>query len=95
MSVPPDREAAVRWLTLSAEQGNENAQYVLDHTNDGTSLFTCAARLLHPMGRIFQDQTPQSLTGVHLTDSKLRRKMRDKRITLGHRPDDHEEMTMR
>lgn len=70
------------------------ARYLLDHTNGGASPFACAARLLHHMGRIFQDQTPP-LAGVRFTDSKLRQKMRDKRVALGHRADDHEDMTMR
>ena len=29
--VPQDRDAAGRWLSLAAAQGNEYAQYFLDH----------------------------------------------------------------
>ena len=32
--VPQDPEAAVRWFALSAAQGNEYAQYFLDHMDD-------------------------------------------------------------
>jgi len=89
--VPQDRETAVRWFTLAAEQGNEYAQYFLDHMNDSPSLFASATRLLHHMGNIFRDQTPRSADGINFVDSKLRRKIREKKIAMGHKPDDHEE----
>lgn len=89
--VPQDKEAAVRWFTLSAEQGNQYAQYFLDHMDDGPSLFTSVTRLLHHMGRIFQEQAPPQTGGVSFVDSKLRRKIREKKIAMGHKPDDHEE----
>lgn len=44
------------------------------------------------MGRIFQEQRPQPVLGMRLAvDSKLRRKIREKKIAMGHKPDDHEE----
>ena len=44
------------------------------------------------MGRIFQEQRPQPVAGVRMTvDSKLRRRIREKKIAMGHKPDDHEE----
>ena len=91
--VSKDKDAAVHWLTLSAEQGNEYAQYLLDHINDTKldSLLTSATRLLHHMGRIFQDETPPPSGGVSLVESKLRRKIREKKIAMGHKPDDHED----
>ena len=88
--VPQDRDAAARWFTLSATQGNQYAQYFLDHMGDGPSLFTSATRLLHHMGRIFQEQAPPS-GGISFADSKLGRKIREKKIAMGHKPDDHEE----
>ena len=91
--VPQDREAAVRWFTLAAEQGNEYAQFFLDHMNDTPSLFASATRLLHHMGRVFQDQAPPPSGGISFVDSKLRRKIREKKIAMGHKPDDHEEPT--
>ena len=91
--VSKDKDAAVHWLTLSAEQGNEYAQYFLDHINDTKldSLLTSATRLLHHMGRIFQDDTSRPSGGVSLVESKLRRKIREKKIAMGHKPDDHED----
>ena len=89
--VPRDREAAVRWFTLAAEQGNEYAQFFLDHMDDTPSLFASATRLLHHMGRVFQEQGPPPSDGISFVDSKLRRKIREKKIAMGHKLDDHEE----
>ncbi len=91
--IPQDREAAVRWFTLAAEQGNEYAQYFLDHMNDrqGPPLLTSATRLLHHMSRIFQEELPPVQPGIHFVESKLRRKIMEKRLALGHRADDHED----
>jgi len=91
--VPQNRDAAVRWFTLAAEQGNEYAQFFLDHMNDSPPLFASATRLLYHMGRIFQEQAPHSAGGINFVDSKLRRKIREKKIAMGHKPDDHEEQT--
>ena len=44
------------------------------------------------MGRIFQDNSvPPSPPGGQRVDRKLRQKIRQKKIALGHKPDDHEE----
>ena len=51
-----------------------------------------AASLLHHMGRIFQEQRPQPVAGMRVAvDSKLRQRIREKKIAMGHKPDDHEE----
>ena len=89
--VPQDRDAAVRWFTRAAAQGNEYARFFLDHMDDAPSLFASAARLLRHMGRIFQEQAPPPGGGISFVDSKLRRKIREKKIAMGHKPDDHEE----
>ena len=93
--ISQDRESAVRWFTLAAEQGNEYARYFLDHMDDSPSLFASATRLLHHMGRIFQEQAPPPSGGISFVDSKLRRKIREKKIAMGHKPDDHEEQVQR
>ena len=91
--IPQDKDAAARWFTLAAAQGNEYAQYFLNHMNDpqGPPLLTNATRLLHHMSRIFRDEAPPSLPGINFVDSKLRRKIREKKIAMGHKPDDHED----
>lgn len=91
--IPQDRDAAVRWFTLAAAQGNEYAQYFLDHMNDshGPPLLTSATRLLHHMSRIFQDQAPPPQPGIRFVESKLRQRIREKKIAMGHKADDHED----
>ena len=55
-------------------------------------VFNTTASLLYHMGRIFQEQHPQPAGGMRVAvDSKLRRKIREKKIAMGHKPDDHEE----
>lgn len=96
--VPQDQEAAVRWFTLSAAQGNEYAQYFLDHMDEGLSILSCATRLLHHLSGIFREQNPQGPGKTFvLTDRKLRQRIREKKMAMGHKPDDHEdaEISMR
>ncbi len=91
--IPQDQGQAVHWLGLSAQQGNQYAQYYLNHVY--SSIFSSTASLLYHMGRIFQDQRSQPAAGIRVAvDSKLRRKIREKKIAMGHKPDDHEEQTM-
>ncbi len=56
------------------------------------SVFSSTASLLYHMGRIFQEQRPQPVAGIQAAvDSKLKRKIREKKIAMGHKLDDHEE----
>ena len=92
--VAQDREQAYNWLSESAFQGNEYAQFLLDHFNDSLrpTVLLAVTNLLHHMGRIFQDNSiPPSLPASQQTDRKYRRQIQQKRIAMGHRPDDHEE----
>lgn len=91
--VPRDREAAMRWFTLSAEQGNIYAQIFLDHPDayGDPPLILAATRLLHHLSRIFRDEQKRLSNGSGMqVDSKLRRRIREKKIAQGHAPDDHE-----
>ena len=92
--VSQDREQAYSWFWESASQGNEYAQFFLDHFNDNRSpnVLLSATKLLHHMGRIFQDNSiPPCPPGSQRADRKLRQKIRQKKIAMGHKPDDHEE----
>jgi len=91
--VPRNREAAVRWLTLSAEQGNIYARFFLDHPDSfrDPSLFLAATRLLHHLSRIFREEQRKLSGGPGMqVDSKLRQRLRQKKIAQGHAPDEHE-----
>ena len=96
--MPRDPKAAVRWFTLSAAQGNEYAQYVLAYMDEGPSILSCATRLLHHLSGIFQEQASRGpVRTVTLTDRKLRQRIREKKMAMGPKPDDHEdaEISMR
>ncbi|MPN31032.1 hypothetical protein SDC9_178503 [bioreactor metagenome] len=91
--IPRDQEAAAHWFTLSADQGNTYAQFFLDNLDSfrDPSLFLAATRLLHHLSRIFRDEQRKLPGGPGMqADSKLRRKLRQKKIAQGHAPDDHE-----
>lgn len=91
--VPRDQERGLCWLTQSADQGNQYAQFLLNHQNDmrPPAVMLSVTKLLHHMSRMFQERSlPQSNAGLHI-DSKLRRKLQQKKIAMGHKPDDHEE----
>ena len=92
--VPHDEERAVYWLTQSADQDNPYAQFLLDHLEENRppSVMLAVTRLLHHMGRIFRDNSvPKSRSGGIQIDRKRLKKLQEKRIALGHKPDDHEE----
>ena len=91
--VTHDQTQAMDWFSRSAAQGNQYAQFFLEHQNDlrPPSVMLAATRLLYHMSRIFEDHAlPQSSAGLHV-DRKLRRKIQEKKIAMGHKPDDHEE----
>ncbi len=94
---PRDWDTAIRWLSLSAAQGNGYAQFFLDHKEQfrGPSPFACATRLLHHMSRIFEERTPRAHSRtISFTDKKLRQRIREKKMAMGHKADDHEESGM-
>ena len=53
----------------------------------------CVLQLFHSMGRIFQEQSAADTiqAGLHI-DKKRRRMLREKRMALGHKADDHEKI---
>ncbi len=91
--VDQDQAQAMAWFSRSAAQGNQYAQFFLEHQNSmrPPAVMLAVTHLLYHMSRIFEDHSlPRSNTGLHV-DSKLRRKIQEKKIAMGHKPDDHEE----
>ena len=96
--VPEDRETARQWFQLAAEQGDQYAQYFVEHMGR-RDLFPVAqsvAQLLRHLAGIFREQSqPPRPGGLRpIVDKKLWRKIREKKIAMGHKPDDHEEPTI-
>ena len=91
--VTRDQAQSVDWFSRSAAQGNQYAQFFLERQSDlhPPSVMLAATRLLYHMSRIFENHSlPQSGAGLHI-DRKRRQQLREKRIALGHKPNDHEE----
>ncbi len=88
-----DKEQAAYWLTQSATQGNRHAQFLLDHQNEyqSPSVLLSATRLLYHMSWVFQETPLPSNPAGHHVESKLMQRIREKKIAIGHKPDDHEE----
>ena len=89
--VEKNREIAEYWLTLSAVQGNESAQFLLDHRQQDPSILLCTVRLLHHMSNIFWETLPPPNPAGGHVESKLMGRIREKKIAMGHKPNDHEE----
>ena len=91
--VKQDCERAWGYFCESAEQGNEYAQFFVDHFNDAhkPNVYLSATRLLHHLSQIFRENSvpPAAPVGQHI-DRKRWRKLQEKRIAMGHKPDDHE-----
>ena len=92
--VKQDRERAWAYFYDSAEQGNEYAAFFLEHFDQVSrpNVFLAATRLLHHLSQIFRENSvpPAAPVGQHI-DRKRWRKLQEKRIAMGHKPDDHEE----
>ena len=90
--VPKDEDAAAYWLTESAGQGNNYARHLLDHSDRTPSVMLSVSRLLYHIGNIFRDNAPpRPDSGAMSVDRKLRRRIQEKKIAMGHKPNDHEE----
>ena len=88
-----NRELGRYWLTKASYQGNAYADALLNRQNSDLppNVFLGVTRLLHHMGRIFQDNSlPQSRPGGIQIDRKRLKQLQRKRIAMGHKEDDHE-----
>jgi hypothetical protein len=92
--VTEDKEMAKKYFNLSAEQGNEYAKFYLENMDKfhNPSICLVASRMLHHMSKIFEDNIPFKSSGTGLKiDSKLMRKLKEKKVAQGHKRDDHEQ----
>ncbi|MBN2883928.1 MAG: SEL1-like repeat protein [Clostridia bacterium] len=95
--VPKDKEQAIKWLNLSAEQGNEYAKFFLDNIDKfgEPSVAFVISRLLKHMSKIFEEtRMPYGNSNGMKIDSKLLRKLKEKKAAQGHKANDidHEMM---
>lgn len=95
--VPKDKDAAQYWFSVAERNGHAYAGYFLDRMERQEDLpppniMLSATRLLHHMGNIFRDNAPRPAapTGVQIDHKRLQR-LREKKMALGHKWNDHEE----
>ena len=93
--VPKDPDTAYEWFAAARDNGHAYAEFFMKRMERQEDLpppniLLSATRLLYHMGNIFRDSAPAPVaTGVQI-DRKRLAQMRQKRIALGHKPDDHE-----
>lgn len=92
--ISADKDKAKIYFTLSVGQGNEHASFFLDNLDRFNKPSVCfmVSKLIHHMGRVFEDNIPLKSSGVGTKiDSKLLRKLREKKMGQGHKRDDEEQ----
>ena len=83
-------EEAVR-MGADPQRGFASVQNSEAQVRQPVSIAQSATRLLHHMSNIFRDQQPPVDGALRVSvDSKLRQKIREKKIAIGHKADDHE-----
>ena len=89
-----DPKRANYWLRESASYGSPYAQRAISaHTSP--TIAACVTRLLYHLSRVIRDDTEKMSHGPCFgIDRKRRRELMEKRLTMGHKPDDHEDMQM-
>mgnify|MGYP004624342731 CR=1 FL=1 len=92
--VPKDPDAACEWFAAARDNGHAYAEFFMKRMECGEqeppSVLLASTRLLYRMGNIFRDNAPiPAATGVQI-DRKRLAQLRQKRVALGHKPDDHE-----
>lgn len=92
--VPKDADAAYQWFTKAYYGGHTYAGMFMNHIDRGEqrppSVMLAATRLLYHMGNIFRDNAPAPAANGVQIDRKRLAQLRQKRVALGHKPDDHE-----
>ena len=92
--VPKDPDAAYEWFAAARDNGHAYAEFFIKRMERGeqepSSVLLSATRLLYHMGNIFRDNAPAPAANGVQIDRKRLAQMRQKRIALGHKPDDHE-----
>ena len=92
--VPEDMDAAYEWFAAARDNGHAYAEFFIKRMERGEqeppSILLSATRLLYHMGNIFRDNAPASASNGVQIDHKRLARLRQKRVALGHKPDDHE-----
>ncbi|MFY0390464.1 MobP3 family relaxase [Hominicoprocola fusiformis] len=89
-----DMDAAYEWFAAARDNGHGYAEFFMKRMERGEqeppSVLLASTRLLYHMGNIFRDNAPAPAANGVQIDRKRLAQLRQKRVALGHRPDDHE-----
>ena len=95
--IPRNENEAQYWFSVAERNGHAYAGYFLDLMEQekdlpSPNILLSATRLLHHMGNIFRDNAPHPAVpaGIHIDRKRLQR-LREKKMALGHKWNDHEE----
>lgn len=94
--VPKDTDTAYEWFSEGERNGHAYAGFFMDRIEREEqrlpAVLLSATRLLYHMGNIFRDHTPAipAAGGIQI-DRKRWAELQEKRVALGHAPDDHED----
>lgn len=92
-----EQNDAYEWFQAAAEHDHTYAQFFVDRMEQQgqhilPSLLLSATRLLHHMGNIFRDHALSNpAPGGMQIDRKRLRQLREKKVALGHKLNDHAE----
>ena len=84
--VVQNKETAIKWLNLSAEQGNEYAKSFLENMDKWNNPYVgfTVTNLLKSLSNVFEDNKPMDSTTTHQKiDSKSMRKLREIKASKG------------
>ena len=87
-----EQRQAHYWFSQSAGQGNAHAQFFLNRWDSlkPSSVMLSVTRLLYHMGTVFRERAPVlSVPGGIQIDRKRLAQLREKKIAMGHKPDDY------
>ena len=93
---PKDKDEAHYWFSRAERNSHAYAGYFLDRMERQEDLpppniLLSATRLLHHMGNIFRDNAPRpASTGIQIDHKRLQR-LREKKMAMGHKWNDHED----
>ena len=92
--IPKDMDAAYEWFAAARDNGHGYAEFFMKRMERGEQepppVLLSATRLLYHMGNIFRDNAPALAANGIQIDRKRLAQLRQKRVALGHKPDDHE-----
>ena len=82
--VEKNKAEAIRWLTMSAESGNQYAQVLMNHSdNNSEVLAKTVVSLIMNLGRIIEEDNSRSRKKISFVDRKLLQAIQRKKREIG------------